>query len=57
MFRAWNAEKVYMETSKQAARMVLDTVRSAPLLCMVAVFVLAILPGIVKLASMLPNAH
>jgi len=53
----WNAEKVYMETSKQAARMVLETVKSAPLLCMVAVFVVAILPGIVKLASMLPHAH
>jgi len=57
MFRAWNAEKVYMETSKQIVGMVLETIKSAPLLCGIACFVLAILPGIVKLASMLPNAH
>lgn len=44
-----------METSKQAARMILDTVRSAPLLCTVAVFALVLLPGIVKLANMLPK--
>jgi len=46
-----------METSKQLVATVLETVKSAPLLCMVAVFVLAILPGIVKLASMLPGAN
>lgn len=46
-----------METSKQAVAMVLETVKSSPLVCMVAVFVLAILPGIVKLASMLPGAN
>jgi hypothetical protein len=46
-----------METSKQAARMVLETVKSAPLLCGIAFFLLALLPGIVKLASMLPHAH
>jgi hypothetical protein len=57
MCGAWNAEKVCMETSKQVASMVLETIKSAPLLCGIAFFVLAILPGIVKLASMLPHAN
>lgn len=46
-----------METSKQVASMVLETVKSAPLLCGMAIFALALLPGIVKLASMLPGAN
>jgi len=46
-----------METSKQVVVTVLETIKAAPLLCMVAVFVLAIMPGIVKLASMLPHAN
>lgn len=46
-----------METSKQVASMMLETVKSSPYAVMVAVFVLAILPGVVKLASMLPGAN
>jgi hypothetical protein len=46
-----------METSKQVAGMMLETVKTHPLAIMLAVFVLAIMPGIVKLASMLPHAH
>jgi len=57
MFQAWNAEKVYMETSKQVASVVLETIKSSPLVCGIAFFILAILPGIVKLASMLPGAN
>ena len=46
-----------METSKQVLGMALETVKSCPLACGIAFFVLAIMPGIVKLASMLPGAN
>ena len=46
-----------METSKQVCGMVLETVKACPLVCGIAFFLLAILPGIVKLASMLPHAN
>lgn len=42
---------------KEALASILWTVKSNPLAVMVAIFCLAILPGIVKLASMLPSAQ
>lgn len=45
------------EASKQAAGMVLETVKTHPLAIGMACFMLAILPGIVKLASLMPHAH
>jgi hypothetical protein len=46
-----------METSKQVASMVLETVKSSPYVVMVAIFATVVLPGVVKLASMLPGAN
>jgi hypothetical protein len=57
MCQAWNAEKVCMETSKQVASMILETIKSNPLVCGIGFFLLALLPGIVKLANMLPGAN
>ena len=44
-----------METSKQAMAVAVDTLRSHPLLVMLSLVMLIVLPGMVKLAEMLPR--
>jgi hypothetical protein len=44
-----------METSKQAMAVAVDTLRSHPFLVMLSIVMLVVMPGVVKLASMLPH--
>ena len=44
-----------METSKQVVAVAVDTLRSHPLLVMLSIVMLVVMPGVVKLASMLPH--
>lgn len=46
-----------METSKQAVAVAVDTLRNHPLVVMLAIVMLVVMPGVVKLASLLPHAQ